>query len=102
MSVGAVHPVPTLAQQVAAVGRELGIEDGLTIVQTVEAANAAVGIASEGHLVDQVRRLVQETGAHVDILAPPLLPVLSVIVVGLLIAAITGLFSWRRCGTMLL
>ena len=71
---------PTLVEQVAAVSRELGLDDGLTLVQKVNAANTAVGVPAEGPLADQVRRLVVETGARVDVLVP--LALTSVVVLG--------------------
>ena len=58
-------PPPTLAQKVAAVGRELGVPSGLPLAEAVAQANAIAGFDAEGTLLEQVQRLVVQTGVSV-------------------------------------
>lgn len=56
---------PTLAQSVAALVAELGIEDGLPLVESVHRANTVVGLHGAGTLSEQVQALIATTGVLV-------------------------------------
>ena len=49
----------------AAVGRELGVPSGLPLAEAVAQANAIAGFDAEGTLLEQVQRLVVQTGVSV-------------------------------------
>jgi hypothetical protein len=56
---------PTLAESVAALTAELGVEAGLPLVDAVRRANAVVGLQGAGTLSQQVQALIATTGVRV-------------------------------------
>ena len=52
----AAAPAPlTMAQKVAKIGGELGLEEGLPLAKAVAAANEAMGVEAEGTMAQQVQ-----------------------------------------------
>ncbi|KAL1519337.1 hypothetical protein AB1Y20_022863 [Prymnesium parvum] len=53
---------PTMAEKVAAIKAELGLDESLPVARAVSDANAAMGIAAKGTLADQVQELLDQLG----------------------------------------